>query len=341
MTEKKNESQMPSERPARAPRKRATESAPAKGGDTASGIRLNVFLQERGVASRRKADELIRAGQVSVNGKIVKELGTRIAPDARVTVGGKPVARAIPLSTYILHKPDLCLTSRSDTAGRPTVFDLPAVRKLPENIQAVGRLDFRSEGLLVLTNDGDMAYALTHPRYSVEKTYAVLLASPIAADQMDALRTGVDLEDGPAKALTVRKGARQEMGKGNKGQWVEVVVTEGRNRLVRRMFDALGHKVVRLVRTAIGDLELPMDLKPGQVRPVTGRQLKDLQDLRDAMLSKASSKRRKPARPAEQAHEPRRPSRPPSRKPRKPAGEGVRDSRPQKPGSRVARRPKD
>jgi 23S rRNA pseudouridine2605 synthase len=250
----------------------------------ADGVRLNVFLQERGVASRRKADEMIAAGRVSVDGAVVKTLGLRVAKNARVLVDGKALARTLATATYILNKPDLCLTSRSDPQGRLTVFDLDDVKKLPANVQAVGRLDFRSEGLLILTNDGDLAYALTHPKFSVEKTYACLVGDTMDPDEVDKLRSGVRLEDGFAKPISVRVGNREQMGAGKRGQWVEIVVAEGRNRLIRRMLDHLGHKVIRLVRIAIGDVKLSSTLKPGNVTAVTGQALVSLHQVRDEFL---------------------------------------------------------
>lgn len=249
------------------------------------GVRLNVFLQERGVASRRKADEMIAAGRVSVDGRVVSALGTRVAKNSRVMVDGKAIARTLPTVTYMLNKPDLCLTSRSDPQGRPTVFDLEDVRRLPANVQAVGRLDFRSEGLLILTNDGDLAFALTHPRFSVEKTYACLVGDTVAPDEVEKLRSGVMLDDGFAKPISVRVGNREQLGAGKRGQWIEVVVAEGRNRLIRRMLDQVGHKVLRLVRTAIGDVVLPSMQKSGTVVQLSGVALESLMRVRDEFLS--------------------------------------------------------
>ncbi len=248
------------------------------------GVRLNVYLQERGVASRRKADELIAAGHVSVDGRVVTSMGFRVPKSAKVAVNGKVLSRSLGIATYFLNKPDLCLTSRSDPQGRHTVFDLAEVKKLPANVQAVGRLDFRSEGLLILTNDGDLAYALTHPRFSVEKKYAVLLGDIITPDEVEKLRNGVVLDDGLARAVSVRAAGKESLGVGKKGQWVEVVVTEGRNRLIRRMMEHLGHKVNRLVRISIGDVDLPRDLKPGSVVAAQGKDLTTLMRVRDEFL---------------------------------------------------------
>jgi pseudouridine synthase len=215
-------------------------------------------------------------------------MGFRVPKGAKVAVDGKVLSRSLSTATYLLYKPDLCLTSRADPQGRTTIFELPDVKKLPANVQAVGRLDFRSEGLLILTNDGDLAFALTHPRFSVEKKYAVLVADLVAPDELEKLRRGVVLEDGLARAVSVRAGGKENMGAGKKGQWVEVVVTEGRNRLIRRMMEHLGHKVNRLVRVAIGELTLPTTLKPGAVISIQGKDLAALNRVRDEFLKNQS-----------------------------------------------------
>jgi pseudouridine synthase len=252
-------------------------------------VRLNVFLQESGVASRRKADELIQAGMVKVNGKSVTQLGTRIRRSDKVHVHGKLIgAKSIPRVIYLLNKPDMCLTTRFDAKGRRTIFDLPAVKVLPPNVQAVGRLDYRSEGLLLLTNDGDLAYALTHPRFSVEKSYAVLVADGVTIEDVEKLRAGVLLDDGLAKAVSVRLGNKERMGV-TRGQWLELVVTEGRNRLIRRMAEAIGLKVVRLVRVGMGDVLLPATLKEGHAIAVDAAARSHLEQIKSDMLNALGS----------------------------------------------------
>jgi len=245
-------------------------------------IRLNVFLQKRGIASRRGADELISKGLVEVNGCVVSELGFKVNPTDEVTVDGMTLSqKEIRKRLFLFHKPDLTLTSRASDDHKKTIFQLDSMKALPANAQAVGRLDFRSEGLLILTNDGDLSYALMHPRFSVEKTYAVFLNDLYTPDITEKLLNGIHLEDGLARAVKVRKGGKEQLGK-SQGQWVEITVTEGRNRLVRRMFEALGYKVLRLVRTAIGDVLLPSELKPGEVRealPVERKYLLGLKSL--------------------------------------------------------------
>jgi 23S rRNA pseudouridine2605 synthase len=251
-------------------------------------IRLNVYLQEHGIASRRKADEFIEAGRVKVDGKTIRVLGTRIPKDSVVKVDNKAVRKAPPTLTYLLHKPDLYLTTRKDNLGRKTIFELPSLKGLANNIQSVGRLDLRSEGLLILTNDGDLAQALTHPKYSVEKTYTVLVSAEVSIVDIEKLRAGVMLEDGFAKPVHVKLGNREYLGK-TRGQWVELVVTEGRNRLIRRMLEAIGLKVNRLVRTKIGDLPLPIHLGSGQCEQVKGAQLTYLNRIKLDMLNEIKS----------------------------------------------------
>ena len=187
----------------------------------------------------------------------------------------------------------MTITSRKDDKERATIFDLPEIKRLPLNVQSVGRLDYRSEGLLVLTNDGDLALALSHPKYSVEKTYAVLTSSAFTVEDSEKLKKGIELDDGPAKAISVKIGGKEKLGN-SVGQWIELVVTEGRNRLVRRMMEALGLSVVRLVRVAIGDLRLPGKLEAGKMRAVTDIEAKYLNDIKKSMISDESKKKKTP-----------------------------------------------
>ena len=252
-------------------------------------VRLNVLLQEYGVSSRRKADELIEAGNVQVNGKIVRTLGVKVGKNSSISVNGK-VLKSIPTKvTYLFNKPFMTITSRKDEKERTTIFDLPDLKKLPLNVQSVGRLDYRSEGLLILTNDGDLSLALSHPKYSVEKTYAVLVSSTFTIEDSEKLKKGVELEDGIAKAISVKIGSKEKLGN-SLGQWIELVVTEGRNRLVRRMLEAIGLSVVRLVRVAIGDIRLPAKLEAGKMRVVTDIEGKYLSNLKKNMLQEINEK---------------------------------------------------
>lgn len=252
-----------------------------EGASEGTGERLNVFLQSRGIASRRKADDLIMLGRVKVNGTVVKQHGTRVMPSDTVAVDDKLVTNVVPKIVLMFHKPDMCITGRNDPEGRRTIFDLPNLKHLPKNVQSVGRLDFRSEGMLLLTNDGDLAYALTHPKFSVSKSYAVLLSDFIRPQEVDQLKKGVALDDGVAKALSVKVGSREPLGGSKSGQWVELIVTEGRNRLIRRMMEALGLKVVRLVRLAMGEIQMPFTLKPGQTLQLSNVQLEFLNTVKE------------------------------------------------------------
>jgi 23S rRNA pseudouridine2605 synthase len=246
--------------------KTTTPEASQSPGLVSEPMRLNVYLQRRGVASRRKADELIQAGLVRVNRKVVTTLGSKVKPGDSVSVGGRVIRTEVPTVTYLFNKPDLTLTTRKDGRSRRTIYDLPALAKLPQNVQPVGRLDFRSEGLLILTNDGDLALSMSHPKYHVEKTYAVLVSEQFATVDLERLRNGVDLADGFAKPLAVKVGGTENLG-GSRGQWIKIVVAEGRHRLVRRMLAAIGFKVVRLVRIGIGSIQLPDNLASGQIMP--------------------------------------------------------------------------
>ena len=212
-------------------------------------IRLQKLLSRAGRASRREAERLMLAGRVRVNGEVVSELGTRVVPGSdAVEVDGEPVV--VPAVRWIaLHKPPGFLTTRADPHGGRTVYDL-----LPEELAGlryVGRLDRDAEGLLLLTNDGDAAHAVQHPRAGVEREYEVQVAGTPEPVTLDRLRAGVELEDGPARA-TAATLTREE----RTTSWLSLVLTEGRKREVRRMLSAVGHPVLRLRRTRFGPVRL-------------------------------------------------------------------------------------
>lgn len=233
--------------------------------------RLQKYLARSGVASRRASEELITQGRVSVNGRVVTRLGTAVDPSAdRVDVDGRPV-RPPRTHTYILlYKPRGVVSTVSDPEGRPTVVELvPSTARL----FPVGRLDYDSEGLLLLTDDGDLTVTLTHPRHEVEKEYYALVDQPLADAALDRLRRGVVLDGRPTAPALVE---RSRPGSG--GYWLRVVLREGRNRQVRRMIEAVGGSVVRLVRTRIGPLRLD-DLEPGEWRELT---LHEVNQVREA-----------------------------------------------------------
>jgi 23S rRNA pseudouridine2605 synthase len=214
-------------------------------------MRLNAFLARAGVASRRSADELIKAGRVSVNGE-AGQLNTVVGAYDRVEVDGKEVARQR-LAYVLLHKPAGVVTTARDPQGRPTVVERVAAEP---RVVPVGRLDADTTGALLLTNDGPLAHRLAHPRYGVEKTYVADVEGDPAADALQRLRDGVDLEDGrtaPAGARRIAPGR------------VELVLHEGRKHQVKRMLAAVGHPVVRLHRRAYAGLTLE-GLGPGDSR---------------------------------------------------------------------------
>jgi len=227
--------------------------------DEIPGVRLQKALASSGIASRRASEELIAAGRVAVNGKVVREMGRRIDPENdAVTVDGAPVPVQTDRVYLALNKPAGVLTTMSDDQGRPCVGDYVADRV--DRVFHVGRLDAESEGLLLLTNDGTLAHRLTHPSFQVPKTYLVQIDGRAPRRLVQQLRAGVELEDGPARADAARI-----VGATDLGTQVELVIHDGRNRVVRRMFDELGRPVRRLVRTRIGSLPLG-ELRPGRLR---------------------------------------------------------------------------
>ncbi|WP_308388473.1 23S rRNA pseudouridine(2605) synthase RluB [Acidithiobacillus sp. AMEEHan] len=222
--------------------------------------KLQKVLARYGLGSRRALEEWIAAGRVSVNGKIAK-LGDRVDANAQLLVDGK--ALQIPawsqgrLRILRYHKPAGEICSRRDPEGRPSVFDrLPRLRA--SRWVSIGRLDLNSEGLLLLTNDGDLANRLMHPRYGLQREYAVRVLGRLSDEQIEQLLSGVELEDGPAKFLQI-----EDAGGEGANRWYHVTLEEGRNREVRRLFSALNLAVSRLIRVRYGPIEMPRHLKSG------------------------------------------------------------------------------
>lgn len=235
-------------------------------------MRLQKYLARAGVASRRASEELIRQGRVRVDGELVAVLGTKIDPDtSQVEVDGRRVTLEPP-RWIMLHKPPGCLCTRDDPEGRPTVYDLidPALASLFH----VGRLDYMSEGMLLLTNEGSVAELLLHPRNRVLRRYEVTVAGPIPRDVGARLRSGVELEDGPARVddFGVRAGPRPDQ------VVLELSLREGRNREVRRMMEAVGLTIHALKRVGFGPLELG-DLPRGSWRPLDRSEIDRLRAL--------------------------------------------------------------
>ncbi len=230
--------------------------------------RLQKFLARQGVASRRKAEEMILAGKVKVNGKTVTVLGSRVDPQKdKVEIEGRQLKKSpSPAVYFMLNKPRGYISSLADPKGRKTVADL--IQAIPERVYPVGRLDYDSEGLLLLTNDGDLTLALTHPSHQVRKIYRVRVQGLPNARKLARLETGVPLKDGLTAPATVRF---VDLLKGN--ALLEISIQEGRNRQIRRMCEYIGHPVLRLKRIRIGNLALG-NLKSGEYRALTAKELK-------------------------------------------------------------------
>jgi 23S rRNA pseudouridine2605 synthase len=232
--------------------------------------RLNKFLAHAGVGSRRHCESLIKAGRISIGGKIVTDLATRVGPEQAVKVDGEAI-HAEKYVYWLVNKPRGYLCTNHDPSRRPLAIDL--VPQINQRVYTVGRLDEDSEGLLLLTNDGDLANRLMHPRYGVEKSYLVLVAGNPAPDDLKKLLQGVYLSEGHVKARNVKRLKRQ----GN-STWLRIVLSEGKNREIRRMLAKLDHKVLRLKRIEIGPVELG-SLATGKSRPLTPQELKSVKRL--------------------------------------------------------------
>jgi 23S rRNA pseudouridine2605 synthase len=234
-------------------------------------IRLQKLLAQSGVASRRKCEELMLEGAVEVDGEVVTRLGTKVDPrTAVIRVEGKrlpPISEKVYL---VLNKPRGVVSTMSDPEGRRNLGDLVADR--PERLFHVGRLDTDTTGLIILTNDGDFAQRMAHPSYEVDKTYVAEVEGEVYRRVVKRLLEGVTLDDGP---VTVRKARIVEASE--KKSIVELVIHEGRNRIVRRLLAEVGHPVVRLTRTAIGPVKLAR-LGSGQMRDLTSAELGELLD---------------------------------------------------------------
>ncbi|PRQ04405.1 Ribosomal large subunit pseudouridine synthase B [Enhygromyxa salina] len=256
-------------------------------------MRLQKFIASAGVTSRRKAEDLIVAGVVAVNGQRVTELGTRVFPGRdRVTVRGEPVTAEAKVY-YVLNKPDeiVCSAAGSvDDRGRATVLSL--MHGISERLYPVGRLDYHSRGVVLLTNDGDLAAALSHPRHGVVKTYHVKFQGKLSPDEEEALREGVTLDDGAVTRPLAELFAFRET---EANAWYQIGLTEGLNRQLRRMGEAIGHPVLKLIRVALGDITAD-GLAEGESRPLSPTEVGQL------LASVALDPARKPSKAA-----PRRP----------------------------------
>jgi 23S rRNA pseudouridine2605 synthase len=230
-------------------------------------MRLNKFLAKAGIASRRRADELIAGGHISINGKTIVGLGTQV-DEARdkVAVDGKPVRISNEYIYIILHKPVSYLVTRQDQFGRPIVMEL--VDKYAKLVKPVGRLDLNSSGLLLLTNDGELAFRLTHPRYKIDKIYLVKVEGFLTDEEASMLERGVEIGGGLTSPSRIKIISRTE-----KFSRFEITIHEGRKRQVRLMSKAVRHEVIALKRLAFGNLKLGT-LQEGEYRLLTDREVK-------------------------------------------------------------------
>ena len=241
-------------------------------GESSNGIRLQKVLAAAGLGSRRACEELIAEGRVAVDGRTIREQGVRIDPStAVVKVDGQRISVAPGMVYLVLNKPLGMISAMSDPQGRPCVGDLVADRD--ERLFHVGRLDVDTEGLLLLTNDGELAHRLAHPSYVVPKIYLAEVEGRLDRDALRQLRQGVPLDDGLAKADVVT--VLQQMGDRTQ---LELTLHEGRNRIVRRLLEAVGHPVRRLARLQVGPVRLG-GLKPGHLRALRREELAALYDL--------------------------------------------------------------
>ena len=230
-------------------------------------MRLQKYLADAGVASRRKCEEIIAQGRVKVNGKVVDRMGVVITGNEKIELDGRPVKGAASKLYLLFYKPRGVVCTVSDDRGRNTIMEY--FKNLPR-IYPVGRLDYDTEGLLIMTNDGEFANRLMHPRYQVKKRYAVKVRGEVTEEECQRLLNGVMLEDGPARADKL-----EFWGVENGKSYLRITVHEGRNRLIRRMCAAIGHEVARLKREGYGPLSLE-GLKPGEYRHLSRGELAQL-----------------------------------------------------------------
>ncbi len=267
-------------RPPCAEKAKAHPAAPSDGAD-----RLQKVLAHAGLGSRRACEELILQGRVTIDGKTVRELGTKVDPAReKVAVDGVPIRLETPVY-YAVNKPKGYVSTNSDPAGRPRVVDL--LPEIPQRVYSVGRLDEMSVGLMILTNDGELANKLTHPKYGVEKLYRAVVAGSPNREVLDKLVEGVWLAEGKARAKRVRA-----VGKRGESTILEMVLAEGKNREVRRMLAKLGHKVMTLTRVAVGPVVLK-GLRPGEYRPLTSREVDLLRRAADGLPVPTGAARKK------------------------------------------------
>ena len=230
-------------------------------------MRLNKIIADAGVTSRRGADELIISGRVKVDGRTIRELGAKFDPEKHdVEVDGETITRTLSKSYLVLHKPKGVLSTMFDPEGRPSLADFIDLRK--ERLFHVGRLDKDSEGLILLTNDGDLTFRATHPSYGLEKTYIIEFDGKLPVGVDKTLLKGVELEDGMGRVLSFAQLS---------GSWIEVTIHEGRYHIIRRLMEAVGVDVLRLIRTKFGPISLG-ETPEGRWRDLNSAELISLQN---------------------------------------------------------------
>jgi 23S rRNA pseudouridine2605 synthase len=252
--------------------------------------RLQKILAHAGVASRRKAETLIESGHVTVNGKVVRELGSKANLDEDVIqVDGRTIREEQDKVYFVLYKPAGCVTTLSDPENRQTIKKY--IEHIPERVYPVGRLDYDVEGALIVTNDGDLAFSMMHPRFGVRRTYLAKVHGVPDQEVVERLLKGVRLEDGRAKALEAELHSRTP-----KNTWVRVVVAEGRQHLVKRLMEAVGAPVQRLFRADYGGIGVA-GMAPGEVRELTRAEVEHLRG-QAGKKAEASERSRRVALPA-------------------------------------------
>jgi pseudouridine synthase len=236
-------------------------------------MRINKYLAQCGLGARRKCDELVESGHIFVNGKKITELGAKVNPDDKVEYKGKLLRPVRKLEYYAYCKPRGVMVTNSDPEGRPTIYEELRRSGLDADLlKYVGRLDYLSEGLLLLTNDGDLIHALTHPRFQIKKIYIVRTERPLSAGEIAKLREGVESEGQLLRAASVvQVDVKQDQ------HWYEIALLEGKNRQIRRMLESIGHEVRRLRRVAFGSVKVN-GMKAGAYRKLTERELGGLKN---------------------------------------------------------------
>ena len=250
-------------------------------------VRLHKAIADAGIASRRAAEEMIRQGKVSVNGEVVTAMGVMVDPRTdKIAVDGTPLGQAGRKRTYIFYKPPGFICTRDDPHGRSTVFDI-----IPDEVgmglHTAGRLDMDAEGLLILTNDGELTLTLTHPSSHLPKTYVVKVKGEVQLRALKKLRRGVELDDGvtlPA-SVSVIKGTGTD-----RNTWLRMILREGKKNQIKRMCDAVGHRVLSIKRTSIGGMTVPEKMKPGSFKKLSKKEIETLIGGRERTVQSPKSK---------------------------------------------------